>query len=42
MPTVVASKVRSLPVRLEKAISAAIISNGLHPPSVLAFLNVWR
>ncbi|MGC9528360.1 MAG: LysR family transcriptional regulator [Limnospira sp.] len=35
-------KVRSLPVRLERAIGAAILANGLHPPAVFAFLDVLR
>ncbi|MDT9206081.1 LysR family transcriptional regulator [Limnospira sp. PMC 1243.20] len=35
-------KVRSLPVPLERAIGAAILSNGLHPPAVFAFLDVLR
>lgn len=35
-------QVRSLPVRLERKIGAAVLSNMLHPPAVFAFLDLLR
>lgn len=34
--------VRSLPVRLERVIGAAVMANVLHPPAVFAFLDLLR
>lgn len=34
--------VRSLPVRLERIIGAAVLANVLHPPAVFAFLDLLR
>ncbi len=42
MPIPAGVNVRSLPVPLNRVIGAAVLTNALHPPAVLTFLDVLR